>query len=168
MTRETLIALTTNIESREWVRRRKSSDGKPVEHPRASSTDDVECFFSVLRNLIGEHFTCKAVMVAWRKIYVLSIQNVLIKTYHYFTSSHERFYEGDRLSFDEYSKPTSNPRYQKIRAREKPGIGQTTLIEAGARSIRRKFHMVPIDLPPPPRITAEQELPLNIRIPIIN
>ncbi len=107
-----------------------------------------------MRNLIGEHFTCKAVMVEWRKIcseYSKRIDRDL--PYHYFTSSHDRFFEGDRPSFDKYSKPTSNPRSQKIRAREKPGIGQTTLIEAGARSIRRKYHMSPIDLPPLPTIT---------------
>ena len=65
-TRETLIALTTTIESREWVRRNRSCN--ILEHPRASTTDDVECFFSVLRNMIGNHFTCKAVMLEWRKV----------------------------------------------------------------------------------------------------
>ncbi len=85
MTRETLIALTTNIESREW---RVEGNHRTVNHPRASSTDDVECFFSVMRNLIGEHFTCKAVMVEWRKIcseYSKRIDRDL--PYHYFTSS---------------------------------------------------------------------------------
>ena len=159
MTRETLIALTTTIESREWVRRRGSQDGHPVEHPRASNTDDVECFFWVLRNLIGEHFTCKAVMVEWRKIcseYSKRIDRDL--PFHYFTSSHERFFEGERPSFDKFAKPRSNLRSQKIRAREKPGIGQATLIETGAGSIRRKFHMTPVDLPPPPGITLGQSV----------
>ena len=68
MTRETLIALTTTIESREWMRRRCANEGLPLEHPRATSTDDVECFFSVLRNMIGNHFTSKSVMLQWRKI----------------------------------------------------------------------------------------------------
>ena len=43
MTQQTLIALTTNIESKEWIRRRHVG-GVPAEHPRASTTDDVECF----------------------------------------------------------------------------------------------------------------------------
>ena len=64
VTRQTLIALTTTIESREWRRRRVLES----EHPRAGSTDDVECFFSVLRNTVGTHFTSKSVMVEWRKI----------------------------------------------------------------------------------------------------
>ena len=32
-----------------------------AEHPRASTTDDVECFFSVLRDMVGKDFTHKQV-----------------------------------------------------------------------------------------------------------
>ena len=55
------MALTTTIESREWMRRKYAMEGRPPEHPRASSTDDVECFFSQLRSMIGSHFTVKEV-----------------------------------------------------------------------------------------------------------
>ena len=60
-TRETLIALTTNIESREARRRCISCLNLHIEHPRSSTTDDVECFFSVLRDMIGRDFTLKQV-----------------------------------------------------------------------------------------------------------
>ena len=33
----------------------------PLEHPRAGTTDDVECFFSVLRYVVGKDFTLKQV-----------------------------------------------------------------------------------------------------------
>lgn len=33
----------------------------PPEHPRCSTTDDVECFFSVLRDVVGKDFTLKQV-----------------------------------------------------------------------------------------------------------
>ena len=55
LTRETVIALTTNIESVEWKRRNSSQP----ENPRAGTTDDVECMFSILRDLIGKHFTLR-------------------------------------------------------------------------------------------------------------
>ena len=61
--RETLVALTTNIKSREWRHRFCSSNGLPSEHPRASPTDDVECFFSVLRDSKGIDFTLREVCV---------------------------------------------------------------------------------------------------------
>lgn len=44
-----LLALITTIESREWMQQRIAIDGHPPKHPRASSTDDVECFFSQLQ-----------------------------------------------------------------------------------------------------------------------
>jgi len=33
----------------------------PMEHPRATTTDDFECFLSVLRNTVGKKFTLKEV-----------------------------------------------------------------------------------------------------------
>ena len=60
-TRETLSALLVNIESREWRRRFNAQNNIPTEHPRASTTDDVECFFSVLRDMVGKDFTHKQV-----------------------------------------------------------------------------------------------------------
>lgn len=62
------MALIANIESREWRREFCSKNGLPPEHPRASSTDDVECFFSVLRDNVGKDFTLKEVYYSWRKV----------------------------------------------------------------------------------------------------
>lgn len=59
--RETLVAIFANIESREWRRGFSAREGIPPEHPRASTTDDVECYFSVLRDTVGKHFTLKEV-----------------------------------------------------------------------------------------------------------
>ena len=76
--RETLVAVITNIEGREWGRRlRKLS--KP-EHPRASTSDDVECFFSMMRDSIGQNFTTKQVQFGFRKWY-WSLKNDWTPTY---------------------------------------------------------------------------------------
>jgi len=77
--RETLVALTTNIESREWRRRFCSRNDLPSEHPRASSTDDVECFFSVLRDSVGKDFTLKEVCVYLRANVCCFKDTVLVK-----------------------------------------------------------------------------------------
>lgn len=60
-TRETLIALAADIETRQWRRGFNLMNGIPVEHPRSSTTDDVECFFSVVRDTVGKDFTLKQV-----------------------------------------------------------------------------------------------------------
>ena len=57
LTRDVLVALVANIETTEWRRAYNHANGIPSEHPRASTTDDVECFFSLLRNHVGHHET---------------------------------------------------------------------------------------------------------------
>ena len=57
--KETLIAVVTKIEGREWHRQDCASKNRPLEHPRASSTDDMECFFSLIRDSIGQNFMIK-------------------------------------------------------------------------------------------------------------
>ena len=100
-TRETVIALTTNIESREWKRREYANLGHVQEHPRASSTDDVECLFSIMRDLAGKHFTVRTASYNWRKV-CLEFSKRLDPDlgFYYHTSSHNRFYGGERPSFD--------------------------------------------------------------------
>ena len=60
-TRETLIALAANLETRRYHHEFNLANGIPVEHPRSSTTDDVECFFSILRDTVGKDFTLKQV-----------------------------------------------------------------------------------------------------------
>ena len=55
------MALAANIENGEWRRKYNVENGIPPEHPRASTTDDVECFFTVLRDTVGKDFTLKEV-----------------------------------------------------------------------------------------------------------
>lgn len=63
------MAVTTNIGSRAHTRRSYDQIGRQPEHPRASTTDDVECFFSVLRDNLGSlDFTVKRVLYQWRKV----------------------------------------------------------------------------------------------------
>ena len=64
--KETLAAVITNVEGREWCRRMRCT-GSP-EHPRASTSDDVECFFSMLCDTIGPSFTTKQVLFNFRKV----------------------------------------------------------------------------------------------------
>ena len=65
--RETVIAVTTNIESTEFRRRQNDTYGYE-EHPRAGSTDDVEAFFALLHRFLGLIFTLKEFKALWRKL----------------------------------------------------------------------------------------------------
>ena len=55
------MALVANIETREWRYHYNVETGILPEHPRASTTDDVECFCSVLRDTVGKDFTLQEV-----------------------------------------------------------------------------------------------------------
>ena len=165
LTRETLIALTTNIESREWRRREIVNAETPHEHPRASTTDDVECFFSVLQDMVGKHFTVREAQYGWRKACIEFGKRLDPELpFFYHTSSHDRFYEGSRPDFDKVDDVHTskrNPKQQRIRRREQPGhlaAGRATYAVPGARSTRAMFHNVPLELPPPP-MSAQQHMP---------
>lgn len=142
------------------MRLRCSAENIPLEHPRASSTDDVECFFSVLRSMVGDHFTAKALLYEWRKVCNEFTKRIDVNLpFHYYTSNHDRFFEGERQSFDVYKKAIRNPRNQKGRTIEQPGklaAGRASMIKPGHGSIRRTFHAIPTDVPPPPTATIEQ------------
>ena len=60
-TRETLIALAANLETRMHQYKFNLAKGISMEHPCSSTTDDVECFFSILRETVGKDFTLKQV-----------------------------------------------------------------------------------------------------------
>lgn len=165
-TRETVIALTTNIESREWKRREYANLGHVPEHPRASSTDDVECLFSIMRDLAGKHFTVRTASYNWRKV-CLEFSKRLDPDlgFYYHTSSHDRFYEGERPSFDIQAsgKSSRNPRNQRVRRRDQLSqmvFGRVTLPTPGARSVCMQYHNVPVELPHllPPIILCQSML----------
>ena len=175
-TRETLSALMVNIESREWRRDTNKSSGIPPEHPRASTTDDVECFFSILRDMVGKDFTHKQVryitehhwvsfkvahniklqvMFSWRKACVELTKRLDPQLpFYYHTSTHHRFFEGD---LPDFSVPSNKQRKEHVARRELMTSrigGRVSMAQHGASSIRTQYHNVPVDLPPPPNISA--------------
>lgn len=148
--RETLAAVTTNIESREWRRR---SDPSTQEHPRSGTTDDVECFFSVMRDTVGKNFTTKKGKFALRKVCVeFSKRLDMDLPFFYHTSTHIRFQEG---TLTDFAQESAQPKRKNVRVprREQPAafsIRRATMPVRGSLSVRPKFHNLPLELPPPP------------------
>ena len=56
-----MIALTADLETRRYRHEFNLANDIPVEHPRSSTTDNIECFFSILRDTVGKDFTLKQV-----------------------------------------------------------------------------------------------------------
>ena len=74
--------------------------------------------------------------------------------FYYYTTSHERFVEGELPPFSEKAdKPRKS---QRAPRREQPAsdVGRRiTLVERGPGSIRAQFHNVPVSLPPLPTVS---------------
>ena len=85
--KETVVALITNIEGREWHRREVARSIKP-DHPRVSSTDDVECFFSMMHDSLGRNFNSKQVQFGIRKVYGKFIKRLDLDLPFYFQVIH--------------------------------------------------------------------------------
>ena len=149
--RETLIALVTNIEGREWQRRECAINKESLEHPRASTTDDVECFFIMMRDSIGQNFTIKEVKFGMRKIICEFSKRVdPALPFYYHTSSHHQYYEGPHPEFDKPSKKAKDKRVPRKEQLSAFAPRRATMPVRGSLSVRPKFHNVPLELPPPP------------------
>ena len=145
------MAVITNIEGRECSRRLNKL-GKP-EHPRASSTDDVECLFSMMRDAIGQNFTVKQVQFGFRKV-AMELEKRLDPDlpFFYHTSSHFRFSEGPLPDFNAPSR-RQRRKAKRLPRRELPtalAARRATLPVHGSLTVRAQFHNRPVDLPPPP------------------
>lgn len=144
------------LKSREQKRCSNVRQHMAQEHPRASSTDDVECFFSVMRDTVGKHFTYKDVQYAWRKVCIEFSKRLNPHLpYYYHTASHDHFYEGLRpeFSLSKFNVSKRNPRHQRVRQYEQTSsvvTGRASLPTPGARSIRLSYHNIPIEQPPLP------------------
>ena len=145
-----LSALVADIETREW--RRCFSDSLGPEHPHSSTTDDVECFFSVINDMVGANFTVKQAQIAWRKVCIEFEKRIDDSLpFYYFTSAHDKFYEVSRPLFDEPSKHRKNPPRLPRSEQVIPASlssGRATLPVRGTLTIRLRFHKGPVHIPP--------------------
>ena len=64
---ETVIEVTTDIESQEFCRQQNQEIGY-VENPSASETDDLKCFYGMCLTWLGPYFTPEEFTLKWRKI----------------------------------------------------------------------------------------------------
>lgn len=153
-TRQVLVAVVALIETTEWRWIELVDEGLPPENPRASTTDDVECFFSVIRDLVGKNFTLKQVKIGWRKICQEFKKRINPNLpFYYYTSSHDRFYEGKRPHFD--IEPKKSKKAQRLPAVESSVVfksGRATMPLNRSLNVRARFHNPPMSCPPPPSV----------------
>ena len=150
------MAVITNIEGREWRRRHTSERGGEAEHPRASTSDDVECLFSMARDAFGQNFTTKVFKYGFRKVCTEFSKRLDPELpYYYHTSTHTRYSEGPLPEFSQLQRKQKR-KHQRPPRREQPAAAfagrRATLPVHGNLAVRAQFHNRPLDLPPPPNV----------------
>ncbi|XP_070533891.1 uncharacterized protein [Ptychodera flava] len=159
LTREVVVAIIANVESLEH--RRKLNDLYGPEHPRASTTDDVEGFFSIIHNMFGRIFDHKTFKDNTRKICnEFSKRLDADLPFYYWTGTEDRYTIGELPSFNEPSRQgIERLDRMRIERRADPGVfhaNRASLPRRGALSVRAEFHSLPELLPPPPNVAVDQ------------
>lgn len=156
MTRELVVAITTNIESQEFRRRYGEEKGLPAEHPRAGSTDDVEGIFAFFHELLGPIFDEKAFHDTFPKVMLEYTKKCDpdLPFYHY-TGVNERFNSGLLPSFNQPSEHGHGERLDQVQIsrRADPGVfvaNRAVIPQRGQLTVRAAHFRPAEDLPPPP------------------
>ena len=144
-----------NIESRKIRRLEYVNRGLSTEHPRASSTDDVdEGFFSLLHKMLGPVFDLKQFHDKSRKIMNEFTKRINPELqFFYWSGSKERYWDFDLPSFNERSGKGVIARLDKVKLsrRGDPGVfvaNRASLPQKGQHTCRANFHKAPVELPP--------------------
>jgi hypothetical protein len=124
------------------------------EHPRASSSDDVEGFIALLHEMLGPVFDLKQFYDESRKImneYAKRINPQL--PFFYWTGKKERYRDFDLPSFNEPTGEGVTERLDKVKLsrRGDPGVfvaNRASLPQKGQLTCRATFHKTPVALPP--------------------
>ena len=156
LTREVVVGLVANLESRHLRRIENAQRGLQPEHPRSSSTDDVEGFISLLHEMLGPIFDIKQFYSEQPKIlneFKKRIDSDL--GFFYWTGAKTRYNDSELPSFNEPSGPGLVERLDKVQLsrRGDPGVfvgNRASLPQKGQLTVRAKFHRAPIALPPLP------------------
>ena len=151
-TREIVVALIANCESLELQRQEYVARGIPPEHPRASSTDDVEDFFSLLHSHLGDIFDHQTFMQQQPKLLSEFIKMIDPDLSFYYWTGHKHRYTSEPLpSFNETSGKVERLDRVKVSRRSDPGVfvaNRASLPQRNSSTARATFHRAAERLPP--------------------
>jgi len=141
--RETVIGVILKAESGTNVNVQITTDDLSIQE-----AVDVECFFSMMQDSIGQNFSTKEVKFGMQKIVTEFSKRVDPQLPFYY--HHARYYEGPHPDFDK--EPRKKAREKRIPIRKQPSAfapRRATMPIRGSLSVRPKFHNLPLELPPP-------------------
>ena len=155
LTRETVVALLTNLTSLEMRREEYQRRGMMPEHPRSGTSDDVESYISVLHEMLGDVFDMKSFLDSYPKILNEFCKRINPELpFYYWTGKKTRFSE---IALPSFNTPSASgvERLDKVKISTgaDPGVfyaNRASLPQRGLESVRAQFHKIPEGLPAPP------------------
>ena len=125
LSQEAVIGLVANLESRELHRVEYQEKGLPLEHHRASATDDVEGIIALMHEMLGDIFDVKQFLDAQPKIlneFKKQIDPEL--EFYYWTGAKERYRDFELPSFNQPSGDSLIERLDRVTPSKRgdPGI----------------------------------------------
>ena len=155
LTQEAVIGLVANLESRELRRVENKERSLPLEHPRASATDDVEGIIALMHEMLGKIFDVKQFLDVQPKILNEFKKRIDPELhFYYWTGAKERYREFELPSFNEPSGEEIIERLDRVvlSRRGDPGVfvaNRAAMPQRGQLTARAQFHRTPVQLPPP-------------------
>lgn len=155
LTREVVVGLLANLTSLELCRSEYAMGNLAPEHPRSGTSDDVECFISMLHEMLGDTFDTKQFYESFPKIMNEFFKKIDSNSqFYYWTGRKHRFTDFPLQSFN---KPSSKGREQlditRTSKRSDPRVfcaRRPALPTHNAMTVRTKFHKCEETLPIPP------------------
>ena len=153
MTREIIVGLLANLETRQQRREEYTERDLPHAHPRASSTDDVEGIIALFHEVIGVVFDIKEFYDEFPKIMnEFSKKSDPNLPFYYWTGHQTRYRDFPLPTFNEPSK-NGVERLDKVTLsrRGDPGVfvsNRASLPQRNQLTVRANFHRAPVPLPP--------------------
>ena len=153
LTRECVVGLIANLVTRELRRSENEDKGLPPEHPRASSTDDVEGIISLYHEVMGSNFDLKEFFDEFPQVMSEFEKRIDPDLPFYYWTGHQTRYRA--YSLPSFNAPSAGgvERLDKVRfsRRGDPGVfvaNRASLPQRNQLTVRATFHRAPVELPP--------------------
>ena len=153
LTREIIVGLVANLETRQQCREEYSERDLPPEHPRASPTDDVEGIIALFHEVIGVIFDTKEFYDEFPKIMnEFSKKSVPNLSFYYWTGHQTCSRDFPLPSFNEPSNDGVE-RLDRVTLSQRgdPGVfisNRASLPQTNQLTARANFHREPVPLLP--------------------
>ena len=153
LTCEIIVGLIANLETRELRRKEYHERDLPPEHPRASSTDDVEGIIALFHEVMGDHFDLKQFYDEFPKVMSEFAKRIDPDLSFFYWTGHQTRYRNFALPSFNVPSTSGIERLDKVRIsrRGNPGVfiaSRGSMAQPHGRTTRATHHRDPVPLPP--------------------